>query len=111
VIAAATATVAAIAIDLVRYQDFLLLLGSFFVPLFGVLLADWLLAGRYTERDIFGRPGLPGRADLRLAGGLRLLPVAPSRRPLLVGSSSWTTPPARARHRREPCRAWVGDPR
>ena len=51
---AATATTAAIAIDLVRYEDFLVLLGSFFVPLFGVLLADWLLAGRYTERDIFG---------------------------------------------------------
>jgi nucleobase:cation symporter-1, NCS1 family len=53
VLVASTATVAAIAIDLVRYQEFLLLLGSFFVPLFGVLLADWLLAGRYTERDIF----------------------------------------------------------
>jgi NCS1 family nucleobase:cation symporter-1 len=55
-LAAATATAAAIAIDLVRYEDFLVLLGSFFVPLFGVLLADWLLAGRYTERDVFAAP-------------------------------------------------------
>ena len=28
--------------------------GSFFVPLFGVLLADWLAAGvRYREADVF----------------------------------------------------------
>jgi len=52
-VVATTATVAAIAIDLVRYEDFLVLLGSFFVPLFGVLLADWLLAGSYTEDDVF----------------------------------------------------------
>jgi hypothetical protein len=27
------------------------------VPLFGVLLADWLLAGaKYSERDVFGAP-------------------------------------------------------
>lgn len=37
--------VGALAIDLVSYQTFLLLLGSFFVPLFAVMLADWLLAG------------------------------------------------------------------
>jgi purine-cytosine permease-like protein len=35
-------------IDLSRYGSFLLLLGSFFVPLFGVLLAQWL-AGRRDE--------------------------------------------------------------
>jgi len=39
----ATATAAAIAVDLVQYQSFLFLLGSFFVPLFGVLAADFLL--------------------------------------------------------------------
>jgi nucleobase:cation symporter-1, NCS1 family len=50
---AAVATAGALVIDLASYESFLLLLGSFFVPLFGVLLADWLLAGRYTERDIF----------------------------------------------------------
>ena len=55
---AGTATAAAIAIDLVRYEDFLLLLGSCFVPLFGVLLTHWLLAGRYSEADIFRAPAL-----------------------------------------------------
>ena len=39
------------------YQQFLLLLGAFFVPLFGVLLADWLVAGRhYTREHIFAGP-------------------------------------------------------
>ena len=33
-------------VDLVQYANFLLLLGSFFVPLFGVLLAPWLLGRR-----------------------------------------------------------------
>jgi putative hydroxymethylpyrimidine transporter CytX len=35
------ATVGALAIDLGRYQSFLFLLGSFFIPLFGVLAADY----------------------------------------------------------------------
>jgi NCS1 family nucleobase:cation symporter-1 len=38
------AAVGALGIDLLQYQTFLLLLGSFFVPLFGVLAADFLLA-------------------------------------------------------------------
>jgi purine-cytosine permease-like protein len=47
----------ALTIDLLSFQTFLLLLGSVFVPLFGVLLADWLVAGRrYEEADIFGAP-------------------------------------------------------
>jgi purine-cytosine permease-like protein len=42
------------------------MLGSFFVPLFGVLLADWLLAGaQYTERDVFQAPSF--RAGLVVA--------------------------------------------
>jgi len=58
-LAAAAATVGALAINLVQYQAFLFLLGSFFVPLFGVLLADWLLAGaRYSRRDVFEAPAL-----------------------------------------------------
>ena len=62
---AAIATVGALVIDLRNYQPFLYLLGSFFVPLFGVLVADWLLAGRHYEaREIFDapafRPGLIG---------------------------------------------------
>src|SRR5207253_7327316 len=37
--------------------EFLYLLGSFFVPLFGVLLADWLLAGaHFTQEHIFDAP-------------------------------------------------------
>jgi nucleobase:cation symporter-1, NCS1 family len=63
VLIAATATLGALIIDLVGYQSFLLLLGSVFVPLFAVLLADWLAAGaRYSTDDVFGapawRPGL-----------------------------------------------------
>jgi len=49
--AAAVATFGSLVIDLRNYQPFLFLLGSFFVPLFGVLLADWLFAGRHYERD------------------------------------------------------------
>ncbi len=53
----ATATFGALVIDLVSYQTFLLLLGSFFVPLFAVLLADWLVAGRhYAASDVFDAP-------------------------------------------------------
>jgi putative hydroxymethylpyrimidine transporter CytX len=56
---AATATIGALLIDLRNYQPFLFLLGSFFVPLFGVLLADWLLAGcHYRREDIFAAPDL-----------------------------------------------------
>jgi NCS1 family nucleobase:cation symporter-1 len=58
VIVSAVATGLAVVIDLRNYQAFLLLLGSVFVPLFGVLLADWLRAGgHYRERDIFGARG------------------------------------------------------
>src|SRR5205814_2176455 len=58
-LAAVVATAGALVIDLVQYQNFLFLLGSFFVPLFGVLLADWLLAGAgYSRRDVFEAPPL-----------------------------------------------------
>jgi putative hydroxymethylpyrimidine transporter CytX len=40
------AIVGALVIDLARYQSFLFLLGSFFVPLFGVLAADFLYGSR-----------------------------------------------------------------
>jgi len=53
------ATVGALLVDLRNYQPFLYLLGSFFVPLFAVLLADWLLAGRhYSRDDVFRAPEL-----------------------------------------------------
>jgi nucleobase:cation symporter-1, NCS1 family len=58
-VTAAVATGGALAIDLRNYQPFLFLLGSFFIPLFGVLLADWLLAGRsYSREDVFAAPEL-----------------------------------------------------
>ena len=63
---AGIATAGALLIDLRNYQPFLYLLGSFFVPLFGVLLADWLLSGRrYERRDVFGAP--TWRPELLLA--------------------------------------------
>jgi len=45
-LAATGATVGALVITWAEYETFLFMLGSFFVPLFGVLLAAWLLAGR-----------------------------------------------------------------
>jgi NCS1 family nucleobase:cation symporter-1 len=58
VVAVALVAIAgALAVDLLAYESFLLLLGSFFVPLFAVLLADWLVAGRgYGRDDVFGAP-------------------------------------------------------
>jgi NCS1 family nucleobase:cation symporter-1 len=51
------ATAGALAIDMRSYQRFLLLLGAVFVPLLGVLLAHWLLAGaHYMASDIFEGP-------------------------------------------------------
>ena len=61
VVASAAAIVGALTIDLLAYESFLILLGSFFVPLFGVLLADWLVAGRrYGEGDVFAAPSVRG---------------------------------------------------
>ena len=63
---AALATMAALLVELRNYESFLLLLGSCFVPLFGVLLADWLRSGaRYTRSQIFGAPAW--RPELLLA--------------------------------------------
>jgi NCS1 family nucleobase:cation symporter-1 len=54
---AGLSTLGALLIELRNYESFLLLLGSFFVPLFGVLLADWLVSGaRYTRQQIFEAP-------------------------------------------------------
>jgi putative hydroxymethylpyrimidine transporter CytX len=56
-VVAATATLGSLVIDLRNYQTFLFLLGSFFVPLFAVLLADWILSGcHYTRDDVFRVP-------------------------------------------------------
>jgi NCS1 family nucleobase:cation symporter-1 len=53
-VVAAIAAAGTFAIDLVQYASFLLLLGSFFVPLFGVLLAQWLVGVRdpFTAREV-----------------------------------------------------------
>jgi nucleobase:cation symporter-1, NCS1 family len=62
VTASILATGLALAIDMRGYQRFLLLLGAVFVPLLGVLVADWLARGmRYTRADVFEGPALrPG---------------------------------------------------
>jgi NCS1 family nucleobase:cation symporter-1 len=78
-----TAVIGALIIDLVSYQSFLLLLGSFFVPLFAVLLADWLTAGRhYSETDVFDapewRPGLVAAWIAGFAVYQWLYPTGPS---------------------------------
>jgi len=78
-----TATAGALTIDLLSYESFLLMLGSFFVPLFGVLLADWLASGaRYGERDVFAGPavrwGMLGAWIAGFAVYQWLHPVGPS---------------------------------
>ena len=80
---ATTATLGALIIDFVSYQSFLLLLGSLFVPLFAVLLADWLAAGRhYSTEDVFGAPSWrPGLIAAWIAGFALyqwLFPTGPS---------------------------------
>ncbi|HXH88218.1 MAG TPA: cytosine permease [Gaiellaceae bacterium] len=82
-IVATVATLGALTIDFLAYETFLILLGSFFVPLFGVLLADWLVAGRhYRESDIFEGPEVrPGMIAAWISGFALyqwLHPVGPS---------------------------------
>jgi purine-cytosine permease-like protein len=77
---AAVATAGTFVVNLVHYQEFLYLLGSFFVPLFGVLLAQWL-AG---NRDAFGAPEVrPAQIVAWLAGFCLYQWLAP------VGPASW----------------------
>ena len=67
-----TATLGALAFDLTQYSRFLYLLGAFFVPLFGVLLADWIQRGmHYTRADVFEGPAVrPGMIFAWLCGFL-----------------------------------------
>ena len=78
----AVATVGALVIDLGSYRDFLYLLGSFFVPLFGVLLADWLRRAATIGARHLRRAGLPaGTIGAWIAGFALyqwLQPVGPS---------------------------------
>ena len=83
VLVTATAVAGALVIDLVSYQSFLLLLGSVFVPLFAVLLADWLAAGRhYSPEAVFDAPAWrPGLIAAWIAGFVLyqwLFPTGPS---------------------------------
>jgi NCS1 family nucleobase:cation symporter-1 len=66
VVAGAVATLGALLLEISDYEAFLYLLGSFFVPLFAVLLGDWLLAGRrYNRADVFDGPAV--RPELLVA--------------------------------------------
>jgi nucleobase:cation symporter-1, NCS1 family len=82
-VVAAVAILGALTIDLLSYESFLILLGSFFVPLFGVLLADWIVAGRrYREADVFGAPAIRSGMLAAWVAGFALYqwlhPVGPS---------------------------------
>lgn len=51
----AVCTALALVVDLVQYESFLLLIGAVFVPLFGVLAADYAVVRRgYADRDLYG---------------------------------------------------------
>ena len=88
------ATIGALLIDLGVVPVVLFLLGSFFVPLFGVLLADWLLGGRhYSEQDIFGAPRLRvGLVAAWIAGFALYQWIQPPDRPGGPSSSSARPP-------------------
>ena len=62
----AVCTGLALIVNLVSYENFLLLLGALFVPLFGVLFADYFLLkrGRYTTERLYGE-----------AAGVRVAPI------------------------------------
>ena len=70
ILVTAIATGGALVVDMGNYYAFLLLLGSVFVPLFAVLLADWLAAGaHYTPEDVFDAPAWrPGLIAAWIAG-------------------------------------------
>src|SRR4051794_30857311 len=97
----AISTVGVFVVDLVQYASFLLLLGSFFVPLFGVLLAQWLAGFRdpFAAREVRAGQVVAWLARLRLypwlspggpPRGARAGGVAP---PAIGGGAP---PPARA---------------
>jgi NCS1 family nucleobase:cation symporter-1 len=84
VLVTGVATLGALVVDFASYQSFLLLLGSVFVPLFAVLLADWLAAGaHYAPEDVFEAPlWRPGLIAAWIAGFILyqwLFPTGPSR--------------------------------
>ena len=80
------ATLGALVIHLGNYENFLFLLGSFFVPLLGVLIADWLASGmHYESEDFFAGPAVrTGQIAAWLAGFVLYQWLAP------VGPAWWT---------------------
>ncbi len=56
------AILGALAFDVTRYEAFLLLIGAVFVPLFGVLAADYFVVrrGRYDPSTLLGASGADG---------------------------------------------------
>jgi putative hydroxymethylpyrimidine transporter CytX len=78
----ALSTAGALTIGFGQYPLFLFLLGSFFVPLFGVLAADWLMRRGYDRDALFAAPALrPALLGAWLAGFALyqwLLPTGPS---------------------------------
>jgi putative hydroxymethylpyrimidine transporter CytX len=98
VVVAAIATGGALVVDLTSYSTFLYLLGSFFVPLFGVLLADWLLRGaHYEPEDVFEGPAVRAETIGAWLVGFALYqwlaPVGPSWWTSLVGHAHPTALP------------------
>jgi NCS1 family nucleobase:cation symporter-1 len=66
--------VLALSLSIDRYEFFLLLIGSVFVPLFGVFAADYFgrHRGRYTEAEMFARTGVRWIALVPWAAGFAL---------------------------------------
>jgi purine-cytosine permease-like protein len=59
VLVGAAAFVLAVSVDLLGYENFLLLIGGVFVSLFGVLMADYFIASRqrYDARELYAEGG------------------------------------------------------
>jgi NCS1 family nucleobase:cation symporter-1 len=66
--------VLALVFTMERYEFFLFLIGSVFVPLFGVFVADYVARarGRYGERVVFERTGVRWRAFVPWIAGFAL---------------------------------------
>jgi NCS1 family nucleobase:cation symporter-1 len=79
----------ALLLSIERYEVFLFLIGSVFVPLFGVFAADYfvLRRGRFGEAALFARTGIRWRAMVPWAAGFVLYQwcVAPGTMP-----AGWT---------------------
>ena len=100
---AAIATVGALVFELRNYESFLLLLGSCFVPLFGVLLADWLRASATAPRAIFDAPAW--RPELLWPGSSASRCTTGCTSPHSARRGGWTS------SRRPDSRTWASAPR